>query len=570
MAEKRGIHVTRMKHEVSQHRSRPLARASRARFRPLLALLSVLSFHGGLLLAWIRLDQDGSGFVCCGMMEPIQDRLAASHLAAALPGVRAWTPAAGILPWIAARVLELSGGSPDFPLFTLLGALLLSQLLVFLLARQLSGPWTGVLAAFLLPAIPAVAFVSRRFDVHGPQMPLLLAGGLLLLCSRGLTRLLPGLGFALVLAAAACFSPRPTDNALLMLALLSMAGASALRSLLLGKDAHGAPISRVRCLAGNAVLWTALLVAVFLLLPRDPTHTGSVQRTLEELQRSDFQALLPWWHWRQLTAYTSHLYWRALTPALAIPVELAMLLFLWRGRGRAEIAGWVLGPLLLLSLIPKKNFYYVAVLYPVLPLVLALGISRLRPTWLAVLASLSLCGYAGLELLGRSLPGLLPLAVDTRQAGDNTLGGLMQSSDYELDISPVTESSLGALAGLLDRGLEALPDSCRCPYAVATQGVGDPWSLWLRVAGTPPCTRIYAMETEAGLDDAALLLRRHVDDGPRSGQGHPAQQDASKPLPLEGGFPPPRYISRQQLLLYQREAGWFEARCELLSTGPVP
>lgn len=528
---------------------------------PIALLVAVVSGHAGALAAWIHLDGDSTSGVCCGLALPVVEGMKERASRQTGEGRSGWNRDQGLIPAYGNAVFHALGRNPDGPLYGVLAAFVLAQVLMFMLGWELKGPWAGLLAAGLMPLFPAIAYLTRRWDVHGPQLAILCAGALFVLRSRGLSRPLWTAGFGGVLVLGALSSSRETDNILLILALAAMASGGALRAWITERDAWGRSVSRTRCSMGAGVIIAVLAGLVALAaggLPGDAPQQGHaihpLMRYLEESGREEFRAQLPWWHLRHLTAYGVHLFWYGLTPWLAIPVAVAAGFYLRWGRGRAEVLAWVLVPLVVLSLIPKKNFYYLAVIYPALPLVAALGIASLRRRWFAVGAALAVCAV-GLGLWTvRSFPG-------ERGAGAGDAGGsaatweageaVFQTSAAELalDLAPRADCRAEVLATIAPPATPGTHGDCR--YGVWLVGFPDEMEIPLRIATWNPSATIQTGERGENDESIGLILSRGFE-------------------PQTAGIPGPSLellgtyrLCGGDVRVFRRPEAWFRHRCDL-------
>jgi len=345
------------------------------RLAPLATLLVAVLAHALLALRWIRLDMAVGEPVMCEVIGPV-NRLIAMRSALPVGEVLFHEEFVGGLSWLGLVGRGLFGPSTDSLLFTLLALLVASQLLSFDIGRMLGGPWAGVLAAVLLPLVPDVALVSRRWAPHLPQMFVLLAALDCLLRSRSLVKLLPALGFSVLAVAGAILSTFATHDMLFLLAAGSMAAGAVLRGLVLGGP-------RWRVALGAVVVGALVCFTSWHLLHRIAVFDYYTDEAMGEAY-SAVPASHPW----ALTAYLRHLGKAGLGPLL-VGVGLAALVpYLWRGRGRAELLSWLLVPLVVLSLLAKKNWYYPSVVLPSVPLLLALGLHALP--WRRLSAPLAL------------------------------------------------------------------------------------------------------------------------------------------------------------------------------------
>ncbi len=368
----------------------PQERDSRgARWAPGLALGLGLAGQAAVGLRWIRLDQS----VCEGVFPdgswPFVELL--RYAGQGLLGAwlqRGFPPdlfsASGLPGW------RLAGDHPDGLMVTMLLLLLLCQLLVFDLGRRLGGPWAGVLAALLLPLAPDSGAMARRWAAQLPHMLLLAGAAHSLLLSRSFSRPMWTLAFTLWVTLGMTYSPWLTDDLLFLGAAGSMALAAGLRGVLLGRGPDdGPPLSRARVLAVGSACLLALTACTWLLVLPLLQASYYVQEASAELYVRNVDPRSGY----ALAAYLRLLWRDNLGPVLSLAGALGLGLYAWRGRGRAELLGWLLLPLLVLSAIPKKNSYYAVVIYPVIPLVTALGLARIpwaKLRWAAMAAPLVL------------------------------------------------------------------------------------------------------------------------------------------------------------------------------------
>ncbi len=319
---------------------------------------------------WIGLERRVGEPVVCEALFPVNDLVRLAHGGQLLEGL-ARLPDFGLLGWLGMGGARLFGSSGDTLLVIMLLCMLAGQLLTLDIGRRLGGLWVGVLAALLLPLFPDVALVGRRWGPILPQLLILLALADLLLCSRGLSRPLLALGCGLLAMLGAVVSPFATHDMLFLAAAGSMVGGAVLRGLALGRGAlDGERAGRGWVLLGAAMV---ALPAGLLVWRLGPQYV-SADYYAAEVQGGAYagagQVFHPWY----LTAYLRLLFHSSAGPWLTVATALGLAGFLWKGRGRAELTCWLVGPLLALSLLSKKNWYYVAYVFPVLPLLLALGL----------------------------------------------------------------------------------------------------------------------------------------------------------------------------------------------------
>lgn len=343
------------------------------RWLPALALVAAVAFNVGVTLRWIAEDQSVGPMLEASCLTHVTKLVRAHHeghlhkqLLDFKPGLMAWAGLGGRLAL---------GDHPDVLLWIVLAFLVATQLLLYDVGHQLHGALAGILAAALLPLLPDVAWMARRWAPMVFHFFFLAAAASCLIRSRSFSRPLPSLGFALAVGMGAFASVMITNNVCFLSAALGMAAASLGRGLITGRGPRAdqtVPRWRVALfglLAAGAV--TGIVVGGGLMLEAreslgraggDPTYEQYVSR----------------WSWRALTAYSRHLVVTSVSPVLAVALLVALVPFLRRGTGRAELLGWLLFPLLAFSLINKKNTYYLYPILPAVPLIIGMGFAALR------------------------------------------------------------------------------------------------------------------------------------------------------------------------------------------------
>ncbi len=340
------------------------------RWAPLGVLLVAMGRQLWVGIEWTRADQAVCPSVFPDGAWPVVRAVELQSHGQLLAGLSETLPP-DLLSLTAMAGRAVFGLHPDFLHYTLLLMLVLAQLLLFDIGKRLASPWAGVLAAALFPMMPDMGALARQWAAQLPHALLLLAALDCTLRSKGFSRPLPSAGFALVALLGACFSGWPTDNMLFLAAAASIAAGATLRGLLRGTDPYGEPVARARVLAGSlAVCLIVALVSWFLLFSQTP-----LSYYLSETQGDLYAARAGRWSWVSTSGYLRLAWSSTLGPALCIATIVGGGLFAWRGRGRAELGTWLLLPLLLLSLLAKKNSYYAAIVYPAVPLVIALGLA---------------------------------------------------------------------------------------------------------------------------------------------------------------------------------------------------
>jgi len=279
---------------------------------------------------------------------------------------------AGLAGWL------LFGQEPDAALWVVLAFLVATQILLLDLGRRLGSVWAGLAAALMLAIAPDLSAMSRCWASQVPHLLLLVGAADCLVASRSFSRVLPSLGFAAFAVVGVSFTEMTTDNLLFGMVAASMAAFAWGRGLVLGRGPRTGPeVSRGWALAlGLMVVATVLAGAWFVHF-----EWVSLDYYGAEMGNDSYHTVATWWHPQALTAYTRWLFWYGLGPPLALAAFIGLGAFCWHGHGRAELLGWVLVPLLVISVLYKKNPYYAAGIYPGLLLAGTLGLQGLTRRW---------------------------------------------------------------------------------------------------------------------------------------------------------------------------------------------
>jgi hypothetical protein len=450
----------------------------------LLALIVLMGLQLWVGIIWILADARVGDGVCCSLTAPVMDILLADGTdQLGLPWSR-YRQSLGLLVWPALGAYKLTGASPDFLLWLNLCMGLLSQLLLYDIARRLSGPVAGLVAAGLYPMIPAVAFVHRRWDAIAPQHLVLLAALWLLLRSRNLTKSLPTVGFVIAAGIGCVLSARETDNLLFMAAIGAMTIGPVIRGLASGSGPDSKPgPGRLRTVVGATAV--AGVMAAFCWTYAFPLMDFAYFS--DELGNRSYEAGAAKLSWAAFAAYPLRLYSDDLTPWLMLPLLAALVPYIRRGKGRAEVLCWLLLPLLALGLVGKKNFYYAAIIYPAVPLVIGLGLGSLRHKRLQLSLAAGLLLLSWLQFSSRSLPtSTFPRAL-ARVDWTGAVGP--QSHLFQgipmLNLAPRGPSPIDPIYQLIAPEITA--PSCDCPQHLVVHGEGDFSEIQLRLKLVDPC-----------------------------------------------------------------------------------
>ena len=339
------------------------------------ALILLIAAQVWVGVLWIQADGSLGDGVCCSFTAPVFEIMRADGTDQLGWPWSTYRRSMGLLVWPALGAHKLLGTNPDFLLWLNLVMVLLSQWLLYDLGRRMARPMAGLVAAGLFPMIPAVTLMARRWDAMIPQHLLLILGASLAFRSVGFTR--PGTTamFGLIAALGSILSARETDNLLFMAAIGAIAVGTTLQGLFSDKRIKSIVISAV--LAGAMAVFMVQYAFPLVDFAYFQDEMGN-QSYVEGASRMSLSAI---------TAYPLRLYSDDFTPWLIVPFGVALYPFLRRGQGRLIMLFWLILPLLALSLVGKKNYYYAAIIYPAIPLMTGVGLSQLRPKKLgAVLA----------------------------------------------------------------------------------------------------------------------------------------------------------------------------------------
>ena len=387
------------------------------------ALLGGICAHVWAQLQWIATDIAMPQGICCALHTHWVD-LVRADAQGELGGLLSGFHYQGWMNWIGAVASRVVGASPDALMQIQLGEMVVAQLLMFALVARLGGPVAGVVAALLLPLAPGVAYTMRRWSPFVPQFVVLLAGATCLAWGRGFGRLWSSAAFLALALIGSFMSPMVTDNAFFVASMGALAAGSGLRSLALGRGPLGWPSHRWVVLATTivvAAVVTKLNAEVYLsrpdteyLLPYtlrelglDP---GSSWRPMPGHETAVVAQVEDTSSWLAQVAYLRRFYGYELTAWHAVPFLIALPLYLWRGRGRAELLG-LLVPLAVLSFVGKKQAFYAYLVLPVVPAITALGLCTFRGRWgraVSWLLGAVLVGSATWQWTDRSFPGPAP------------------------------------------------------------------------------------------------------------------------------------------------------------------
>jgi len=144
-------------------------------------------------------------------------------------------------------------------------------------------------------------------------------------------------------------------------------------------------------------------------------------------------------------------------------------------------------PLAALSLVGKKNFYYASVVYPVMVIIMATGLSSCRPSWLGRTLGVVTIIATWAQFSSRSLPtSTFPKSLSrVSWTGDAGPQKHLFQGIVPLNLGPRGPSDHDQAISLITRYIKE--DSCACPDHVLYMGQGDPSDIHLSIAIVDPC-----------------------------------------------------------------------------------
>jgi len=450
----------------------------------LIALIVLMGLQLWVGAIWIMTDARLGDGVCCSFTAPVLEiMLADATDQLGWPWSR-YRQSMGLLVWPALMAKKITADSPDFLLWLNLWMGVGTQILLYDIGRRLSGRLAGLVAAGVFPMIPAVALMHRRWDALAPQHLVLVAALWMLIQSRNLTKPLQTAGFVLVAMVGCVLSARETDNLLFMAAVGAMTTGAVLRGLSTGQGPQdNEPPGRTRSLLGATVVASAMAAfCVHYAFPLvDFSYFG------DEMGNQSYEDGAAKWSWQALIAYPMRMYSDDFTPWIALPFVAALLPYIRGGRGRSELLSWLVLPLLALSLVGKKNYYYAGVIYPAIPLILGLGLAQLKSVQIRVGLAAAVLVVSWLQFSSRSLPtSTFPQSL-TRVDWTGSVGPQQHlfQGIVALNLAPRGPSEIAPLLTMIQP--QITESSCACPQHLVIHGEGDFSEIHLRLRMTDPC-----------------------------------------------------------------------------------
>ena len=466
-----------------------------------------------------------------------------------------WDLNRGSLPLFAQWFWKASNYNPKILLITSSMSFLLSGVVfAFALIRLGCHRWMALVCPALLPTAPVLAFAARRWDMHAPSLLLIASGLWVLAWSKGFTRLVPSLVFSIVLCVAAFFSPRETDNFLLLLGLCSLALGFGLSSVLRGRWLNE-DVSRVKALVHGSIV--VVLSGVFILTQLRFTSPTGAAYYLTEASHQAGQVKLPWNHSKQLMGYISYLFWRGWGSVLSVPAEIALIWLLLRRRLNWGLFVGFMVPLVILSVLPKKNYYYSSIVWAFPALFIPLALSYL-PKRISPIVAFLVVFLAFRPYWARAYPASdlgLKWKSHSSLMGSPTWDGILQTSDQGLSHVPALDSWPKAIT---ERLTPLIPnDGCRRTWRVMLYGVLPMEELQLRLAEQYPCVDFQCDPPYTDLQNSGIVMLPDIGAAPlpeakakMKGQGMTEESIVVGP-------------DGEQIYIYRRPDKWFSGRGSL-------
>ena len=440
-----------------------------------IALLLLLAAQLWVSALWIQADGGIGDGVCCSFTAPVFDILKADGTDQLGYPWSTYRRSMGLLVWPALAAHKIVGANPDFLLWLNLLVLFLTQLVLFDIGRRLSDSFGGLLAAGIFPMVPAVAFMARRWDAMIHQHFLLALGAWFGLRSQGFSKPFATIGFGVIAALGSILSARETDNLLFM---------AAIGSLALGLTIHGLfSIHRLKSVLGTVLL--AGCMALFMVEYAFPLVDFDYFQ--DEMGNREYVEGASRLSWAAITAYPLRMYSDDFTPWLVVPFLVALPVFLRRGKSIWMLSTWLILPLAALSMVGKKNFYYAAVVYPVVVLILSVGLASFRPKWMGRTIGIVTLVLAWAQFSARSLPtSTFPEQLSrVNWTGDAGPQKHLFQGIVPLNLGPRGPTDHHEAISLITKRVQE--NSCACPNHVLYMGQGDPSDIHLSIAVNDPC-----------------------------------------------------------------------------------
>ncbi len=441
-------------------------------------LTGIVLSHLMVFIDWLSLNKRIAKGVCCGFTEPVTleiRRLVDSDLGA-------WTLDRGIAPRLGAWAISTMGESGL--LLLSMTSVLITSVIAAHFCRRYGRPWWGLWAAAIFPMFPYVAAMARRWDAYTLQMPFILLGLWILIESKRFSKIIPSVLFGFCCFILGVLSSRETDNLLALLSMGSVAFSVLTMGVISGRDDTGRTIGRIRISLTACAVFSFTLIGTVQWMTVSSPEGWDYYRTESNVPLTVSSFL----------SYGSYLMDRGLGPwfSTAFLISVCSAIVLPKRRWALFLA-WAL-PLIALSFMPKKKHYYIAVVWPVLPVFCALALSKL-PKLIGIPAALWPLVMGCFAYLGMSLPMSFGDTFPAKRQwvrGDPRQFGHFQTSDDNLSLGPQSDPWAH---DFIDKVVPRVP--LKCPFDIGYQGTRDIGELQVRLALLRPCASLRRLETRA-------------------------------------------------------------------------
>ena len=293
--------------------------------------------------------------------------------------------------------------------------LIISALLCWAYFSLKCQPWIGSVSALCLISVPVIWFTHLRLDVYFLIPMLLLLFFVIAEITNGYRKLWSAAPLSVALIFAALYSPRETDNLLLLMVFAASIWGTLFQ--------YGFRTVR----AVNIVV--AIVISIYVVAPLfEFTSPEGASYYLSEgaLFTGSFEGLSSYW---------SHFFWKGSGPILGTLLFCALFYSVRFWREVASVLFAFLIPLCLISIIAKKNIYYSYVIWPVLPILAGHCLARLNKTFAVAFGGLWLT-ISLVGLANEVKPNAQDIKMIARLSTPSTFGGNFQTSDYGPDLTP--------------------------------------------------------------------------------------------------------------------------------------
>ena len=471
------------------HNEKPV---STKRFFEALASISLILFsiiqYGNFILYFQKMNSQYVKGICCGFTEPVFTHIFTLETVL----TDRFDFMKGYASVISAFLFNIQGVEATGLLNISHGAFVLSLLLVYLWGILRKAPLMGALAAYLFSVTPILIFSSLRWDIFILAIPLILLALILVPFSRGFTKIIPTLLFCLLSWCAAFWSSRETDNFILLLSFASIAFGHWAHILWKGRDQRGR-IPRIRstwrALAACCILILWISQYIFFTSPEGISYyfNQAGQSSTSEIDR---------FSWMHFSAYWGHLYWRGLGQSFGSLFLCSAGWLIFRRKLDWTTATAFLLPLVILSMLTKKNFYYIYGIWGLIPLIIGMGVYYLpkRIRWFAIFGVI----WLGQNQLSLRQSGQIELL------SNHTYGEIFQTSDQNISLLPMYSMGLDSIAGVL---MDNLPEmTCKSERWIADYAQLNNEEVEIRIKHKYPCTVFKRFPPMRLLNEVSAIL----------------------------------------------------------------